>query len=119
MLRYGRVAIQSNKEWVYTIKLEKSYGVILNGNGLMLLREYMEALVKVIYKMGHTIRLVPYNNGEFATGIADASSMALTEEEERIYIDKPERKPKFNHVVMKIRIVTLLKLELLKESGGH
>ena len=38
MLRYGRVAIQSNKEWVYTIKLEKSYGVILNDNIVTLLR---------------------------------------------------------------------------------
>ena len=39
MLRYGRIGIQSNEEWVYTIKLEKSYGGILNGNSVTLLRE--------------------------------------------------------------------------------
>ena len=81
MLRYGRIGIKSNEEWVYTIKLEKSYGGILNGNSMTLLREYMEALIKVIDAMGHIIRLVLYNNGEFATGIADASIMALSEEE--------------------------------------
>ena len=43
--------------------------------------------------------------------------MALTKEEERIYIENPERKTQFNHVTIKIRIVTLLKLEQLKESG--
>ena len=111
MLRYGRIGIQRNEEWVYTIKLEKSYRGILNGTSVTLLREYMEVLVKVIDPMGHTIRLVSYNNGEFATGISDASSIALIEEEDRIYIDRPERKPKFNHVTMKIIIVLSLKLE--------
>ena len=89
-----------------TIKLEKSYRGIINGNSLTLLREYMEELIKVIDPMGHNIRLVPYNNGEFVTGIADLSIMALKEQEERIYIESPERKPQFNHVTMKIRIVT-------------
>ena len=38
MLRYRRVVIQSNEEWVYTIKLEKSYGIILNGNCVTLVQ---------------------------------------------------------------------------------
>ena len=108
MLRYGRVVIQSNKEWVYTIKLEKSYGDIINGNCVMLVQEYMEALIKVIDSMDHTIRLIPYENGEFETGISDASSMALTEQEERTYIRSLGRKPQFNHVTIKIRIVKSL-----------
>ena len=29
MMRHWRVGIQSNEEWVYTIKLEKSYGSVL------------------------------------------------------------------------------------------
>ena len=92
MLRYGRVGIQSNKEWVYTLKLEKIYGGFLNGNCVTLVREYMEELIKVIEPMGHTIRLIPYVNGEFETGIAYASSMALTEQKERIYIRSLGRK---------------------------
>ena len=99
---------------MYTIKLEKSYRGILNGNSVTLLREYTKALVKIVDPMGHTVRLVTYSNGEFATGILDASSMALTEEE-KIYIYRPERKPKFNHLAMKIRIVTSLKLKLLRD----
>ena len=31
-MRYGREGIGINEEWVYTIKLEKSYGGIINGN---------------------------------------------------------------------------------------
>ena len=83
ILRYGRIGIKINEQCVSTIKLEKSYGGILNGNSATLLREYMEELVKIVDPMGHIIILVPYNNGEFATGILDASSMALMEEEEK------------------------------------
>ena len=67
--------------------------------------------------MGHTIGLVPYINGEFVTGISDASSMSLMEEEEKIYIYWPERKPNFYHATMTIEIVTSLKLELLRDPG--
>ena len=117
MLRYGRVGIQSNEEWVYTIKLEKSYGIILNGNCVTLVREYMEALIRVIDSMGHTICLIPYEKGDFETGISDASCMALLEQEEGIYIKDLGRKPQFNHITVKVKIVTSLKLEVLKEPG--
>ena len=117
MLWYGREGIESNEEWVYTINLEKIYGGILNSNSVTLLREYMEALIRIVDPMGHTIRLIPYVNGDFATGIYDASGMASLLEEEKNYIYHTERKPKFNHVKMKIRIVTSLKLELLRDPG--
>ena len=77
----------------------------------------MVALIKVIDSMGHTICLVPYEKGNFETGILDASCMALTEQEERIYIKDLGRKPQFNHITVKVRIVTSLKLEVLKEPG--
>ena len=48
MLRYGRLGIQSNEEWIYSIKLEKSYGGIKNGNSVKLVQDYMEAFIKVI-----------------------------------------------------------------------
>ena len=41
----------------------------------------------------------------------------MTEQEERIYIRSLGRKPQFNHVKMKIRIVTSLRLEVFKEVG--
>ena len=63
MLRYENEGVKSNEEWVYTIKLEKSYGGILNGNNFTLLREYMEALIRIVDIMGRTIRLIPYVNG--------------------------------------------------------
>ena len=97
MLRYGREGIESNKEWMYTIKLEKSYRGILNGNSVTLLREYMEALIRIVDSMGNTFRFIPYVDGEFATGISDASRMALLLEEEKNYIYWQGRKPKFNH----------------------
>ena len=43
--------------------------------------------------------------------------MALTEKEERSYIKSLERKTQFNHITIKIRIVTSLRLEVLKEQG--
>ena len=61
-------------------------------NCVKLVWEYNKALIKVVDSMDHTIRLIPYENGEFEMGISDASSMALTEQEERIYKQSPERK---------------------------
>ena len=43
--------------------------------------------------------------------------MVLMEQEERIYIKDLGRKPQYNHVTVKVRIVTSLKLEVLKEPG--
>ena len=41
----------------------------------------------------------------------------MSEEEEKIYINRQSSKPKFNHVAMKIRIATSLKLEFLRDTG--
>ena len=69
--------------------------------------------------MGHTIRLINYVHGMFATGISDYSKLALSEKEEIIYICKLQRKPNFNHVAMKIRIVTYLNIELIRDTGDR
>ena len=75
----------------------------------------MDKLIGIVDKMGHTIRLIPYVDGIFATGISESSKLALSKEEERRYIYHIQRKPKLNHVAMKIKIVTSLKLEFLKD----
>ena len=60
VLRYGRDGIGSNEEWEYTIKVEKSYGGIIRGTQVTLLREYVETLFGIVDKMSHTICLIPY-----------------------------------------------------------
>ena len=67
--------------------------------------------------MGHTIRLIPYVGGTFEHGISDMARLELKEEEEKKYIGSVVRKPKFNQIEIKIRIVRLLKLEKLREPG--
>ena len=67
--------------------------------------------------MGHTIRLIPYLGCKFEHGISDMAKLELKEEEEKKYIGSVVRKPKFNHIEIKIRIVTSLKLEKLREPG--
>ena len=67
--------------------------------------------------MGHTIRLIPYVGGTFDYGISDMAKLDLREEEEKKYIGSVVRKPRFNHIEIKIRIITSLKLEKLREPG--
>ena len=107
VLRYGREGIGSNEEWEYTIKVEKSYGEIISGTHITLLREYAETLFGIVDKMGHTIHLIPYLGGTFEHGISDMAKLELKKK----YIGSVVRKPKFNHIEIKIRIVTSLKLE--------
>ena len=68
------------------------------------MREYAEKLFGIVDKMGHTIHLVPFVGGTFEHGISDLASLALTEEEEKIYIGSVVSKPKFNHIEIKIRM---------------
>ena len=60
VMRYGREAIGINEEWRYTIKLEKSYCGLINKTYVTLLREYLEKMFSVFYKMWHSICLVPF-----------------------------------------------------------
>ena len=117
MLRYGIEGIGSNEEWEYMIKVEKSYGGIISGTQVTLLREYAETLFGIVDKMGHTIFLIPYVGGTFEHGISDMAKLALKEEEEKKYIGSVVRKPKFNHIEIKFWIVTSLKLKNLREPG--
>ena len=97
--------------------MEKSYGGIISGTQVTLLREYAETLFSIVDKMGHTIHLIPYVEGTFEYEISDMAKLDLKEEEEKKYIGSVVRKPRFNHIEIKIRIVTLLKLEKLREPG--
>ena len=63
--------------------MEKSYGGIISGTQVTLLREYVETLFSIVDKMGHTIRLIPYVGGTFEYGISDMTKMVLREEEEK------------------------------------
>ena len=83
------------------------------------MREYLEKLFGIVDKMGPSIILIPYIDGIFATGILESKKLALSEEEERTYICHLQRKPKFNHVAMKARIVISLKLERLKDPDDR
>ena len=67
--------------------------------------------------MGHTLRLIPYTNGVFEVGINEVENLELSEDDERKYIGFAKRKPKYNHIEMKIKIITSLKMELLKDSA--
>ena len=49
--------------------------------------------MRVVDSMGHTIRLIPYEKGDFDTGISDAANMALSEQDEGIYIKDLGRNP--------------------------
>ena len=79
------------------------------------MREYAETLCGTVDKIGHTIRLIPFTRGTFEYGISDLASLALTEEEKKVYIGHVVRKTKFNHIEIKIRVVISLKLEKLRE----
>ena len=83
----------------------------------MLLREYLELLFAVTGKLEHTFWLIPYVNGVFEAGVSKVSKLELNEEDERKYIGFAKRKPKYNHIEMKIKIVTSLKMEFLKETA--
>ena len=63
--RNGKDGHSSNDEWLYTLKVEKSYGAIVRGMSVTLLREYLEPLFSVTGKLGHTLWLIPYVNGLF------------------------------------------------------
>ena len=117
MLIYGREGIGSNEEWEYTIKVEKSYGGIISGTQVTLMREYAETLFGIVDKMGHIIRVIPYLGGTFKHGISGMAKLELKEEEEKKCSGSVVRKPKFNHIEIKIWIVTSLKLEKLREPG--
>ena len=51
--RYGKDGHASNEEWLYTLKVEKSYGAIVRGTSVMLLQEYLEPLFAITGKLGH------------------------------------------------------------------
>ena len=97
--------------------MEKSYRAIVIGTSVMLLKEYLEPLLSVTGKLGHTLRLIPYVNGVFETGISEVEKLELNEEDERKYIGFAKRKPKYNHIEMKIKIITSLKMEFLRNAA--
>ena len=80
---YGKDRHASNEEWVYTLKVEKSYGAIVRGTSTTLLKEYLEPIFTVTGKLGHTLRLIPYVNGVFESGISEVEKLELSEEDER------------------------------------
>ena len=53
--RYGRYGHSSNEEWVYTLKVEKRYGAMIQGTCVTLLKDYLEPLFAVTGKLGHTL----------------------------------------------------------------
>ena len=99
------------------MKVEKSYGAIVRGTSVTLLQEYLEPLFAVTGKLGHTFRLIPYVNGVFEAGISEVEKLEMNEEDERKYIGFAKRKPKYNHIEMKIKIVTSLKMEFLRDAS--
>ena len=115
--RYGKDVHASNEEWVYTLKVEKSYGAIIRGTCSTLLKEYLEPLFAVTGKLGHTLQLIPYVNGVFEAGINEAENLDLSEDDEWKYIVFAKRKPKYNHIEMKVKIITSLKMEFLKDAA--
>ena len=42
--------------------MEKRYGVIVKYTSVKLLQEYLEPLIGLVEKLGHTIRLIHYAN---------------------------------------------------------
>ena len=89
---------------------QKSYGAIVKGTSVTLLRKYLEPLFAVKGKLGHTLRLIPYANGVFEAGISDVERLDLSNEDEQKYIKFAKRKPKYNHIEMKIKIIKSLKM---------
>ena len=71
----------------------------------------------MVEKLGHTLRLIPYANGVFENGINELSKLDLNEEDEQKYIGFAKRKPKFNHVEIKIKVISSLRFESLKDGG--
>ena len=104
--RYGKDGHASNKDWLYALKVEKSYGAIVRFTSVMLLCEYLEPLFVVTGKLGHTLQLIPYVNGVFEPGISEVERLELNEEDEWKYIGFAKIKLKYNHIKMKIKIVT-------------
>ena len=43
----------------------------------------MRSVITIVDKMGHTVRLVPYEEGIFETGKYDITMLDLSEEEEK------------------------------------
>ena len=68
-------------------------------------------------KLGQTLRLIPYVNGVFEAGISEVERLELNEDNEWKYIRFAKRKPKYNHIEMKIKIVTSLRMRLLKDAS--
>ena len=101
---------------IYT-ESRKIYGGIIWGTCTTLLKEYLDPLFAVTGKLGHKLRLIPYANGVFEGGINDAEYLNLNEDDERKYIGFAKRKPKYNHIEMKIKIITSLKMEFLKDTA--
>ena len=60
--------------------METSYGGIISGTQVTLLREYAETLFGIVDKMGHTIRLIPYLGGTLEHGISDMAKLELKED---------------------------------------
>ena len=81
--RYGKDGRSSNDEWLYTLKVEKSYGARVRGTSVTLLREYLKPLFVVTGKLGHTLRLITYANGVFEAGISDVERIYLSDEDEQ------------------------------------
>ena len=102
---------------MYTMKVEKSYRGILWGTCLTLLKEYLDPLFAVTGKLGHTLRLIPYINGVLEVGINEVENLDLSEDDERKYIGFAKRKPKYNHIEMKVKIITSLKMDFLKDAA--
>ena len=93
LARYGKDVHASNKEWVYTLKVEKSYGGIIWGMCTTLLKEYLDPLFAVTGKLGHTLWLIPYANGVFEFGINEVENLNLSEDDQRKYIGFAKRNP--------------------------
>ena len=100
---------------MYRIRLEKRYRERVSGTHLSILKEYMPHLMPLNDGMGHAIRIIQFEKGNFATGIYDIENLDLTEEEDRIYFGRIARKPEFNHVEMDIKIFTSFEIECLRE----
>ena len=66
--------------------------------------------------MGNTLRLIPYVNRVFEAGIIEVKKLELSEKDEKKYIGLAKRKPKYNHIEMKIKIITSLKMEFLRDE---
>jgi len=81
-----------------------------------LVREYLEPKMRVANTLGHTLRLIPYNNGVFEAGISDPDNLNIGEDEVRKYTAYVQKKPKYNHIEMNIKIVTSLCIEVLKDA---